>query len=57
MARPGDVLEVPALGVRVEFRRTAAETGGELVEFDLVGRPRGFVTLPHVHRARRSDTR
>jgi quercetin dioxygenase-like cupin family protein len=49
MAKPGDVLEVPSLGVRIEFRRTAEETGGELVEFDLVGRPRGFITLPHVH--------
>ena len=49
MARPGDVLELPALGVSVEFRRTTEETGGELVEFDLVGRPQGFVTLPHVH--------
>jgi quercetin dioxygenase-like cupin family protein len=51
MARPGDVLDVPALGVRVEFRRTTEETGGELVEFDLVGRPQGLITLPHVHPA------
>ena len=29
MAKPGDVLRAPQLGVRVEFRRTAAETGGE----------------------------
>jgi quercetin dioxygenase-like cupin family protein len=49
MARSGDVLDVPALGVRIEFRRTAAETGGELVEFELVGRPKGFITVPHVH--------
>ena len=49
MARAGDVLEVPALGVSVEFRRTTEDTGGELVEFDLVGRPRGFITLSHAH--------
>jgi mannose-6-phosphate isomerase-like protein (cupin superfamily) len=49
MARPGDVLEVPSLGVSIEIRRTAEETGGELVEFDLVGRPKGFITMPHVH--------
>jgi quercetin dioxygenase-like cupin family protein len=49
MAQPGDVLELPSLGVRIEFRRTTNQTGGELVEFDLVGRPRGFITLPHVH--------
>jgi quercetin dioxygenase-like cupin family protein len=49
MARPGEVLDVPTLGMRIEFRTTAEESGGELVEFDLVGRPRGFITLPHVH--------
>jgi quercetin dioxygenase-like cupin family protein len=49
MARPGDVLDVPGLGVRVEFRRTTEESGGELVEFDLVGRPKGLITLSHVH--------
>jgi len=49
VARPGDVLDIPSLGVSVEFRRTAEESGGELVEFDLVGRPRGFITIPHVH--------
>ena len=51
MAHPGDVLDVPRLGVRIEFRRTTQETGGELVEFDLVGRPKGLITLPHVHPA------
>lgn len=49
MARAGDVLEVPALGLSVEFRRTSEETGGELVEFDLVGCARGFITIPHMH--------
>jgi quercetin dioxygenase-like cupin family protein/uncharacterized protein YndB with AHSA1/START domain len=49
MARPGDVLELPKLGVRVEFRQTAEETGGELLEFDVVGRPRGFLVQAHVH--------
>jgi quercetin dioxygenase-like cupin family protein len=49
MARPGEVLDVPALGVRIEFRRTTAETSGELIEFDVVGRPAGFFTQPHVH--------
>ena len=49
MARPGEVLEVPALGLSIEFRRTTAETSGELLEFDLVGRPGGFFTQPHVH--------
>jgi quercetin dioxygenase-like cupin family protein len=49
MAHAGDVLDVPSLGVSVEFRRTTEQTGGELVEFDLVGQPQGFITVPHVH--------
>ncbi len=51
MANPGEVLEFPRLGVSIEFRRTTEETGGELVEFDVVGRPKGFITVPHTHPA------
>jgi uncharacterized protein YndB with AHSA1/START domain len=39
------------LGVRVELLRTAEDTGGELVEFDVIGRARGFLTQPHLHTA------
>jgi uncharacterized protein YndB with AHSA1/START domain len=49
MVRSGDVLDVAALGVALEIRRTSEETGGELVEFDVVGRARGFLTQAHVH--------
>jgi mannose-6-phosphate isomerase-like protein (cupin superfamily) len=49
MTKPGDVLDVRALGVRVEIRRTGEETGGELFEFDVVGRARGLITQTHVH--------
>ena len=49
MAKPGDVLEAPQVGVRIEFRRTTEDTSGELVEFDVVGRPRGIFAQPHVH--------
>ena len=49
MVKPGDVLDAAALGVTVEMRRTAEETGGELVEFDVVGRARGFLMQAHVH--------
>jgi mannose-6-phosphate isomerase-like protein (cupin superfamily)/uncharacterized protein YndB with AHSA1/START domain len=49
MVRRAAVLEVAALGVRLEIRRTAEETGGELVEFDVVGRARGFLTQAHLH--------
>jgi mannose-6-phosphate isomerase-like protein (cupin superfamily)/uncharacterized protein YndB with AHSA1/START domain len=46
---PGTVLDITALGVQVEIRRTAAQTGGELIEFDVVGRARGFIAQAHVH--------
>jgi hypothetical protein len=49
MAKVGDVLEMPQLGCSVKLIRTAAETNGELVEFDVLGRPRGFLVQPHVH--------
>ncbi len=46
---PGAVLDVGALGVTLEIRETAASTGGALVEFDVVGRARGFLSQAHVH--------
>jgi mannose-6-phosphate isomerase-like protein (cupin superfamily)/uncharacterized protein YndB with AHSA1/START domain len=49
MVRSGDVLDVAALGVTLEIRRTSQDTGGELVEFDVVGRARGFLTQAHLH--------
>jgi uncharacterized protein YndB with AHSA1/START domain/mannose-6-phosphate isomerase-like protein (cupin superfamily) len=49
MITTASVLDISALGVRVELRRTAAETDGELVEFDVVGRARGFLAAEHVH--------
>jgi mannose-6-phosphate isomerase-like protein (cupin superfamily)/uncharacterized protein YndB with AHSA1/START domain len=47
--KPGTVLDIAALGVRVEIRTTAEQTSGELVEFDVVGRARGFIAQAHVH--------
>ena len=44
-----EVLEMAPLGVTVELRRTAEDTDGELVEFDVVGRAQGFLAQPHVH--------
>ena len=44
-----EVLEVAPLGVTVELRKTAEQTGGELLEFDVIGRSRGFIAQPHVH--------
>lgn len=42
-------LDLAPLGVRVEVERTAAETDGELLEFIVAGRPRGFLAQPHLH--------
>jgi quercetin dioxygenase-like cupin family protein len=49
MAKSGDVLVNPALGARIVFRRTAAETNGEAVEFDFFLRPHTYVIRPHAH--------
>src|SRR5262245_53079574 len=40
---------MPNLGMRIVFRQTSAETGGALLEYDVIGRPRGFVVQGHVH--------
>ena len=42
-------LQVTRLGVVVEIRKTGEDTGGELVEFDVIGRARGLIAQPHVH--------
>ena len=49
MAQSGDVLDLPSLGMKIVFRQTSAETGGALLSYDVIGRPRGFVTQGHVH--------
>ncbi len=49
MAKPGEVLDAPSLGVQIEFRTTTEESGGSLLEFDVIGRPKGFITTAHVH--------
>ena len=49
MVGAGDVLEIPEAGLRLEIRRTAADTGGEYLEFDVVGRPRGLFARSHTH--------
>jgi quercetin dioxygenase-like cupin family protein/uncharacterized protein YndB with AHSA1/START domain len=43
------MLNLDAFGVDVELLRTAEETGGELLEFDVVGRARGLLAQGHVH--------
>ena len=49
MARAGDVLENPATGDRLVFLRTASETGGEVLEYELEFVPRGFAVRNHLH--------
>jgi mannose-6-phosphate isomerase-like protein (cupin superfamily) len=44
-----DALELPTLGMRIVFHQRAAATGGELLEYDVIGRPRGFPVQAHVH--------
>jgi hypothetical protein len=43
MAYAGQVLDNPVSGERITFRKTASDTGGELLEFDLELAPDGHV--------------
>jgi quercetin dioxygenase-like cupin family protein len=48
MARAGDVIE-HLTGERFEFRRTAEDTGGQLLRIEALVEPRGFAAAQHVH--------
>jgi uncharacterized protein YndB with AHSA1/START domain/mannose-6-phosphate isomerase-like protein (cupin superfamily) len=50
MAKSGDVLQIPDLGVRIVFDRVGAEDGELRVE--VLGRARGILTQEHVHLGR-----
>jgi mannose-6-phosphate isomerase-like protein (cupin superfamily)/uncharacterized protein YndB with AHSA1/START domain len=49
MAQAGQVLQNPATGERLTFLRTAADTGGEVLEYELEFVPRGFAARDHLH--------
>jgi mannose-6-phosphate isomerase-like protein (cupin superfamily)/uncharacterized protein YndB with AHSA1/START domain len=49
VARAGDVLENPVTGERIVFRRTAADTDGAALEYEIRFRPQGFVAQEHLH--------
>ena len=49
MARAGQALKNPATGERLVFRRTARETNGEALEYEIVFTPRGFGAQEHLH--------
>jgi quercetin dioxygenase-like cupin family protein/uncharacterized protein YndB with AHSA1/START domain len=44
-----ELLQLDPFGITVEFLRTDEDTGGELLEMDVTGRPRGFFSQRHVH--------
>jgi len=49
VARAGDVLVNPATGERLVFLRTAADSGGAALEYELEFVPRGFSARDHLH--------
>lgn len=49
MIRSGQTIENPLTGERVLVRKTAADTGGELVVIEVEVEPGGFVAAAHVH--------
>lgn len=49
MARAGDIVGDPLTGARITFRRTAADTEGELLQLDVVAAPRWTAGPTHVH--------
>lgn len=49
MARAGDELVNPITGERIVFRRTAAETGGRLLEMEALWTRPGWRAAEHVH--------
>jgi quercetin dioxygenase-like cupin family protein len=49
MAHAGLILDNPVSGERFEFRKVAADTDGELLEFDLTLAADGHVPGAHVH--------
>jgi quercetin dioxygenase-like cupin family protein len=49
MAHAGQTIENPLSGERITFRKTATDTGGELLAIDLELSPDGHVPGMHVH--------
>jgi quercetin dioxygenase-like cupin family protein len=49
MATPGDIIEHPVTGEQIVFLKTAAETNGELLQFEMNVAPGGFIPGEHVH--------
>jgi hypothetical protein len=47
----------PVTGERLVFRRRSRDTGGELLEFELLMAPGGFIAAAHVHPNQESASR
>jgi mannose-6-phosphate isomerase-like protein (cupin superfamily) len=55
MALAGQTLTSPTSGERVVFRKTAAETNGELLELDFILKPGDSVIATHIHPCQREE--
>ncbi len=49
MVKSGDVLEHPVTREKIVVRKTAHDTGGELIKGDLYLQPGAFVAAEHIH--------
>jgi hypothetical protein len=49
MAKSGEFIENPAIGDRIVFRKTAQETKGELLEFEMFVQPSAAGPPLHIH--------
>jgi len=49
MAHVGDVIDNPITGERITFLQTSGDTGGKLLQIDLVVQPGGFPIGAHIH--------
>jgi quercetin dioxygenase-like cupin family protein len=49
MARSGDVIVNPGMGVRIVFQQTAQETKGELLQFDCFLQAGQVIAEEHIH--------
>jgi len=49
MIHAGDTIENPVTGERIVFHQTSRETNGEVVVFETIVGPNGFVAAAHVH--------
>lgn len=49
MAQAGDVIENPAMGARMHFRKLSRDTDGTLLEFDFFLEPGGVIAVDHLH--------